>query len=57
MAEEKKKKEKWVLGEVPTQTEQVFIDTEGEEGKNVYNDKMLLVQIANDIAEIKKSID
>jgi len=58
MAEkEKENTEKWALGEIPTQTEPVAIDTQGEEGKNVYNQLMLLVKIANDVEKLKKLLD
>jgi len=49
--------EKYVLGEVPTKVETVAIDIEGEEGKNAYNQFMLLIKIANDVEKLKKLLD
>ena len=60
MVEEKKeeKKERWAIGEIPTQTQPVAIDTaEKEIGKAAHSELMLLVKIANDIEKLKKTLD
>ena len=51
---EEKKKEKYIIGEIATQTAPVIIDTET---KAQYTELTMLAKIANDIEKVKKSLE
>ena len=59
MVEKKEeKKERWAVGEVPTETRPVLIDTTDDNPETrVYTEIMFLAKIGNDLEKLKKLLD